>query len=318
VGTSNKKSVIEWLLEDDQPVVRSQTLVELIGLSERHPDVKKSRSQIAKRGWAADILSRQKPGGYWESKKDLYRPKYTATNWMAIILSDLGLNRDDPRVARTAELVLRTWMDESKENIFSDEVCIVGNTARFMTRFGYYDDSRTRRLFARLLEDQRDDGGWDCHNPTKGTLDGWEALAAFAAVPRQRRTRSMVKAIERGAEFYLERELLNEGGSKYQPWFRLHYPVHYYYDVLVGLDLITGLGYGDDNRVKPALEVLSRKCRQGKWFMERVHPDPASYAWGVHNRRRRTIPFVLEEVGQPSKWITFTALRVLKRVDEAS
>jgi len=143
---SGSKSVIDWLLEDDQPAVRYRTLVELLELPTSHPDVRTSSSKIAVKGWASKILSLQNPGGYWESNTNLYRPKYTASNWMALILSDLGLTREHPGVKKTAELFLKEWMDDGKENIFTDEVCIVGNTARYMTRFGYTDDNRTQTV----------------------------------------------------------------------------------------------------------------------------------------------------------------------------
>jgi hypothetical protein len=308
---------LAWLLDESQPAVRCGTLVDLLGFPQDSPDVVKARSEIPRRGWAADILARQKSGCYWESQESLYLPKYTATNWMALMLSDLGMTKDDPRIAKTAGLFFEYWLDEKKDNIFKDEVCIVGNTARFMTRFGYHDDPRVKRLFDRLLEDQKEDGGWHCRKWAKGTLDGWEALAAFASLPEKSRTRGINRSIERGAEFYLERKLLEEGESKYRPWFRLHYPVHYYYDVLVGLDVITALGFGGDRRLRPALEVLERKRTNGTWDLERIHPDPGSYAWGKNNRRRRTHPFALEEAGRPSKIITLTALRVLRRVAEA-
>ncbi len=313
----SKDQTLSWLLEENQPAVRFHALTDLVGLPENHHDVKKARSEIPRRGWASDILNRRKPGGYWESGKSLYRPKYTATNWMALVLSDLGLTRDDPRIAKTAELFFKEWMDDKKENIFKDEVCIVGNTARYMTRFGYYDDPRVRTLFERLVEDQKEDGGWHCWDPTKGTLDCWEAMAAFAAIPKKNLTRRIKGSIERGAEFYLERKLFEEGGPKYRPWFRLHYPVHYYYDILVGLDVITALGFGGDKRLKPALDILNRKRLNGRWPLERVHPDPPGYACGKGNRRRRTKPFALEEVGSPSKWLTLTALKVQRRVAEA-
>jgi hypothetical protein len=312
-----KDQTMSWLLEEDQPAVRYRALTDLLGLPEDHPSVKKARSEIPKRGWASDILRRRKPGGYWESGNDLYRPKYTATNWMALVLSDLGMTKDDSRIAETAELFFKEWMDDKKENIFKDEVCIVGNAARFMTRFGYYDDPRTRRLFDRLLEDQKEDGGWHCWDSAEGTLDCWEAMAAFAAIPKGNLTRRVKSSIERGAAFYLERKLFQEGGQRYRPWIRLHYPVHYYYDILVGLDVITALGFGGDGRLKPALEILNRKRRNGRWPLERVHPDPPSYAWGKGNRRRKTKPFALEEVGRPSKFVTLTALRVQKRIEEA-
>lgn len=252
------------------------------------------------------------------SDKSLYRPKYIATNWMALILSDLGLTKDNPRIAKTAGQYFDRWLrEDSSDNIFKDEVCIVGNTARMLTRFGYGDDRRVRRLFDRLLEDQKADGGWDCFGRRNGTLDGWEALAAFAAIPDSERSREVKSSIERGVEFYSERELLREG-KRYLPWSRLHYPVHYYYDVLVGLDIITRLGYGGDKRLGPALKLLNgKRQRDGTWLLERVHPDPPSFAWGKGNLKSKVTPFALEKAGRPSKWITLTALRVLKRVEDA-
>ena len=306
-----------WLLEENQPAIRHRALLDLVGLAEDHPDVRKARSLIPTRGWARDILRKQQSTGHWVWSENLYWPKYTATNWMALILSDLGLTKDDPRVSKAAGLFLDQWMDEKKDNIFKDEVCIVGNAARFMTRFGYLDDPRVRRLFDRLVEDQKKDGGWHCHDSTRGTLDCWEALAAFAAVPETRRTAAMRSAVEHGVEFYLQRKLFREGPSKYRPWFRLHYPNHYYYDILVGLDVVTSLGYAGDRRLKPALETLRRKRRGGKWLLERVHPDPPSFAWGKHNLRHPVTPFALEKVGRPSKMITLRALTVLKRVEDS-
>jgi hypothetical protein len=85
----------------------------------------------------------------------------------------------------------------------------------------------------------------------------------------------------------------------------------------VGLDVITALGFAGDRRLGPALEILERKRMKGTWNLERIHPDPATYAWGKNNRRLETHPFALEGVGSPSKMITLTALRVRKRVAEA-
>jgi hypothetical protein len=203
-------------------------------------------------------------------------------------------------------------------NIFNDEVCIVGNTARMLTRFGYADDHRVRTLYDRLLEDQKEDGGWHCFESDHGTLDGWEALAAYAVLPRPKRTRRIERSISRGVEFYLKRKLFQEGRRKYQPWFRFHYPNHYYYDILVGLDLITKLGYADDKRLGPALRILKDKRRSdGTWALDSVHPDLGSGAeYDLDTTKVK--PFALEKPGRPSKWITLKALQVLKRVEDAS
>ena len=236
------------------------TLVDLLGRPQSDTEVKRAYSNISKKGWAFDILRKQKEKGYWESRKSLYRPKYTATNWRAIVLSDLGLTSENKNIRKAADLFFKYWLAlPSGDNIFNDEVCIVGNAARMLTRFGYGDDFRVRKLFDRLVEDQKDDGGWHCFESTHGTLDGWEGLAAFAVLPKSKRTKSINKSVERGAEFYLERNLFREG--KYLPWFRFHYPNHYYYDILVGLDVITNLGYGGDKRLSSALRIPEGQAR---------------------------------------------------------
>jgi hypothetical protein len=302
--------------------------------------VREAYSSIPRKGWAKDILALQKPGGYWEPNepKDptpenvlrwpanflrwldfLYQPSFVATNHYALVLSDLGLTSKDLRIRKIADLFFRYKLElGSMINIYNDEVCLVGNAARMLTGFGYVEDFRVKKLFNRLVEDQKEDGGWHCRPSRVGTLDGWEALAAYAALPRQKRTRYINRSIERGVEFYLDRKLFEEGKRKYLPWFRFHYPNHYFYDVLIGLDMVTRLGYGGDKRLKPAFEILKNKRQSDRtWLLDKVHPDlgaSANYPLNV----RKVRPLALEGAGKPSKWLTLTALRVLMRVEHAS
>ncbi|MDG7012489.1 MAG: hypothetical protein JRN17_05305, partial [Nitrososphaerota archaeon] len=105
-----------------------------------------------------------------------------------------------------------------------------------------------------------------------------------------------------------------------EPWFRLHFPYHYYYDILVGLEFVTALGYSDDKRLRPALDALKKKRRQdGRWELDAVHPDLDDGGkfprwWKAEKGKYR--PFALEEAGRPSKMITLRAMTVLKRVGE--
>jgi hypothetical protein len=316
------------LLERSQPSVRYHTLVDLLGYQKDHPDARDAYAGIPRRGWAADILALQKPKGYFEPRgpksvrawlRFLQFPEYSSTIWRALVLSDLGLTSADPRIGKVAELIFEYKLQlGSPMNFFTEEPCIVGNTARMMTRFGYGDDLRIRKLYGWLLEDQKEDGGWNCIRVRNGTLDTWEPLAALAAVPKSKRSRKMAQSISRGVEFYLGRKLFEEGASRYEPWHRFHYPVHYFYDVLVGLDIVTGLGYADDRRLRPALALLeSKRQSDGSWLLDRVHPDLAEGAnEDLVGRAKKLRPFTLEEPGRPSKWITLTALRVLKRVED--
>lgn len=309
--------VLDWLLGTDQPSIRYHALTQLLDKPESDPAVKAAKGMIAKRGWAADILGRQSDDGWWVTGESLYRPKYTGTNWMLLVLADLGLNRRDPRIKRACDLWIERFAKSDggfgTEGMRKSELCLVGNTARALVQFGYVDHPKVKRAFGWLVREQKENGGWHCWGKN-GVIDAWEGMSAFAVYPRQKWTRSIKRAVERGAEFFLSREL-HKQGARYGPWYRFHYPVHYYYDLLVGLDFMTALGVGDDRRIGYATNWLREKRRpDGRWELDAVHPNlEGSYAnW---YRKRPPIPFALERVGQPSKIITLTALRVLRRIE---
>ena len=79
-------SVVNWLLEENQPSIRYLTLTELLGKAERDPDVRSSKKDITKVGFAKDVLDKQLPGGFWYHEKSLFNPIYLATFWMLLIL----------------------------------------------------------------------------------------------------------------------------------------------------------------------------------------------------------------------------------------
>ncbi|HKW04095.1 MAG TPA: hypothetical protein VJN71_02230 [Nitrososphaerales archaeon] len=315
-----KKSVIDWLLEENQPSMRYLALTELLDRPKNDTQVKSSKRNIPKLGWAKDILEKQNKGGYWIDESDLYFPKYISTNWMLLVLSDLGLTRENPSIERACQLWIKRF--GMKDGGFNDEprdkvshLCLTGNTARALVKFGYANDPRVIRAFEWLAKNQRKSGGWDCFLG-KGNLDSWEPLSAFAVYPRQKWTRSMKLAVERGAEFYLERELHKEG-RRYAPWYRFHYPVHYYYDLLVGLDFMTALGYSSDKRLGYAISLLKKKRRRdGRWNLDEANPDPESpiAKWDRKHPKEASIPFALDSPRRANKMITLTALKVLKRI----
>jgi hypothetical protein len=311
-----RRGLQNWLLaKDSDPSVRLRVLRDLLDRPADDPAVVRAQREIGRKGWAAQILRGQHPSGQWvnpgSSALELYRPKYVATNWRLLVLSDLGLTKKTPRVAKAARLFLDRFSRSGDLGGGSSEVCIAGNSVRMMARFGYQKDPRVRAAIEWLVRHQKKDGGWHCFRSSTGTLDCWEALAAFAALPDEMRTPPILESIERGAEFYLDRRLFREGPIPYRPWFRLHYPVHYYYDILVGLDTLASLGYGEDPRMRPALDRLeAMRNRDGSWNMDALHPDSED---PVYQFRGPFYPLGLEVPGRPSRWITTTALSVLKR-----
>ncbi|MCI4318602.1 MAG: hypothetical protein L3K23_00495 [Thermoplasmata archaeon] len=317
--------VVEWLLGDDQPSVQYLTLTQLLGRRPSDSDVRKARAKIPTAGWAAEILARRDPSGWWASGNNLYVPKYTSTNWNLLALSDLGASRAVPAVRASCEL----WMARSPlrgggvggNSNGQGHHCFTGNMARALIRFGYGDDPRVRKAMEWLVRTAHPKGGWTCwafgDGPSPGrTLDSWEGLSAFAAYPRSKWDNAMKSCVERAAEYYLDRELHRQG-ERYAPWYRFHWPVHYYYDLLVGLDVLTGLGYADDPRLRFALDQLRKRERtDGRWNLDAAHPDVVGKMaeWYDRHPKRRPTPLAFEPVGRPSKMITLRALIVLSRV----
>ncbi len=311
-----RRGLRDWLLaKDSDPSVRLRVLRDLLDRPEDDPAVVQVQKEIGRKGWAARILREQHPEGQWATRgtsaEELYYPKYVATNWRLLVLSDLGLTKKHPRVAKGMDLLVRRFLAVGELGGRGSEVCITGNAVRMLLRFGYRRDPRLTPAIEWLVRHQKKDGGWHCFRSATGTLDSWEALAAFAALPTASRSPAILRAIERGAEFYLKRGLSREGPTPYRPWFRLHYPIHYFYDVLVGLDVLTSLGYGNDPRIRPALDRLeAMRNRDGIWNMDALHPDSEDPNYRV---RGPFYPLGLEVAGRPSRWITTTALTVLRR-----
>ncbi len=314
------KAVIDWLLEEDQPTVRYRTLTQILGMREDDEEVEAARAAIPRRGWAADILAMQDPAGWWVRADRLYTPKYLSTNWMLLVLADLGMTREDPRIKKAADLWIERFaaadggfgIDSKK----SSHLCTAGNTARALVQFGYADHPAVRASFGWFVKNASHLGGWSCFGSGRN-LDSWEPMSAFAVYPREKWTQAMAETVEKAGQFFLQRELQKQG-DRYEPWYRFHYPSHYYYDLLVGLDFMTALGYGKDPRLKPAIEVLKKKRRpDGRWNLDAVHPDVegGNAAWYAKHPKDRPTPFALEEVGKPSKLITLRALQVLRRID---
>jgi len=193
--------------------------------------------------------------------------------------------------------------------------CLTGNMAAAFIRIGYGNDPRVRKALEWLVKIQNKDGGWLCPywqahvKDTHGCFYGTICpLEAFSEAPREILTKEMSHAVERGAEFFLVHRLFKADHHNYkvinQSWLKLGFPWFYGYNFLRGLDVLTKLGYVEDERLSDAVQLLLQKRRQdGKWVLESA----------PIGRMQANI----EVVGKPSKWITLIALRVLKRLHKS-
>ncbi len=317
--------VLRWLLDPAEPSIEYLTLTRLLRRPASDPAVRSALDRLPREGWVAEMLRRRDPAGWWVRDRGWLEPRFTQTHWNLLALADLGATKAIPEIAVSCEY----WMGKSPLRgggvggfgQGKGHHCYTANMARALIRFGYGDDPRVARTMEWLARTAHPRGGWTCRFSKDGpaesrTLDAWEGLGAFAEYPRDRWTPEMERCVERGAEYFLERELYRQG-DPYEPWLRFHWPVHYYYDLLVGLDCLTALGYGADPRLGYALALLQRKRRaDGRWNLDAVQPDPDpdGIRWYADHPTQRPTPLTFETPGEPSKMITLRSLVVLARV----
>jgi hypothetical protein len=115
--------------------------------------------------------------------------------------------------------------------------------------------------------------------------------------------RKVREARLRGQEYLLERRLfrrLTTGEIIDPAWTRFSFPTWWHYDVLRGLEYLRRASAMPDERMAEAIELVeSKRDGDGRWPLENQHPG--------------TMAVEVEEVdeGQPSRWNTLRALRVL-------
>jgi hypothetical protein len=183
------------------------------------------------------------------------------------------------------------------------EPCINGRTIET----GAYLAVDVAPIVERILGERLSDGGWNCEvengsvrspfdttiNVLDGLLEFERATSGSAAVREARGS---------GEEYLIERGLFrrNSTGEIVNPaYLDFAFPYYWRYDVLRALDYFRRSGLEPDSRMAEAVEIV-RSTRQpdGDWLLDRIHPGR------VH--------FALEGgVGEPSRWNTLRALRVV-------
>ena len=82
-------------------------------------------------------------------------------------------------------------------------------------------------------------------------------------------------------------------------WTRFAFPTEWHYDVLRGMDYLRSAGIAPDARVGEAIgRVAERRQPDGRWRLDEVHPHAVHHLEGG--------------LGQPSRWNTLRAFRVLR------
>ena len=298
---TDRGQVAAWLVDSD-PCIRWQVMRDL--LDAPAGEVATERARVAREGWGAQVLGLQQADGRWAHAE-------TDPEWICFLhlafLRDLGVDPTSDQARHAVGLVRDnlTWHWWGDKPFFQGEVepCINGR----VVGIGAYFGEDVRGLVDRLLGEQMEDGGWNCEQENGSTVGSFHTTICVleGLLEHDRasgRRDDVAAAISRGQAYLLERRLFHRlsTGEVVDPAFALFgFPTCYHYDVLRGLDHLRAAGLEPDPRMAEAIALVeSKRDANGRWPLEHEHED------------NRVIP--MEEVGQPSRWITLRAMRVLR------
>ena len=199
------------------------------------------------------------------------------------------------------------------EPFFDGEVepCINGRTVALGAYFGV----DVAPVADRLL------GGWNCeqqNGSTRGsfhtTIDVLEGLLAYERAAGS--APELAKAQHRGQGYLLQRRMFRRLSTGQvidhdrktgaaAAWTQFSYPNFWHYDVLRGLDYLRAADASPDDRVGEAIDLVrSKRDADGRWPLENPHPGELYFA-------------IDDGEGQPSRWNTLRAMRVLRWHEQA-
>jgi len=293
---------IDWLLDSD-PAIGWQAMRDLTDASPAAIAVERAR--VPREGVGAEILARQGADGAWHRTD---APVWLPTLFTMLLLRATGIDRADPAVESAVSRLEEgfRWDKAFGEKPFFEgevEPCINGGTLALGAYFGRPTESLARRLVSEQLED----GGWNCEAPKsvrssfhtticvlEGLLEYERAVGSAPEITAARR---------RGEEYLLKRALfrrLSTGEVAHPAFLKFAYPPRYHYDILRALDNLSAAGVQPDVRVGDAVHIVeSRRQADGRWLLDDAHDEALAFPFG-------------ESVGEPSRWNTLRALRVLR------
>ena len=317
-----------WLV-DSEPWIEYRTRIDLLNQAESHPDVEKAYQSAISHPlisnlirelseWPGPILKSHKKAGHLLHKLGF--------------LSDIGLQCNNPGIEMIANRVLSHRSSEgvfqikmnihpryggSGEDQLGWMLCDAPLVTCAMKKFRCGEEKEIQNSFEFLIKLQRENG-WPCAvSPEFGKFRGpgkkadpcpyanLVMLKLLAQYPERHTgliARTGIETILTLWERRREKPAYLFGiGTTFN---KLKAPL-IWYDILHVAEVLTQFPWViKDTRLQEILTILRNKADEnGKYTPESIWMDWRDWEFGQKK--------------QPSKWITFLVLRILKRVDDA-
>jgi hypothetical protein len=301
-----QEQIIQWLLEGDV-AIQYQVQRDLLGTEK--PAL---RERIATEGWGLQFLQARHDNGHWG--RGFYQPKWISTHYTLLDLKHLGLPPDHPAPHESITLILHENKGEDgginpAKTVSQSDVCVNGMFLNYACYFKV-EQAPLHSIVDFLIAQQMPDGGFNCqsnmqgavHSSLHSTISILEGIQEYVVNGYEYGQEKLLQIAAESREFILQHFLFRSdhtGEIIDKRMLMLSYPSRWRYDILRALDYFQAAGIDYDPRMQPALDILIKKRRN-------------DHTWPVQAKHPGQTHFDMEKTGEPSRWNTLRALRVLK------
>lgn len=315
--------VLEWMLDSD-PALRWQVERDIAGAPAEVWEA--TRARVPLEGFGAALLTHQDPDGQWaggaffpadfdfEGPEAQQGQPWTATSWSLKSLREWGV---DAAVLGDTGSRIRANSRWEYDNLpyWDGEVDACINAATLAS--GAWLGEDVSPIAHWFVEHEMDEGGWNCEwvegsvrSSVQSTLNSLVGILEYEKYTGG--SPELTAARHRGEEYLLSRRIMYRAttGEVIAPWVdKLAYPFRSFYNVLTATDYFRAASLHDGTAPDPRLsdaidELRSQRQPDGTWVQARRHPGRVWFE-------------VDADAGEPSKWLTFFATRVLDWWDAA-
>ncbi len=338
-------STREWLTSADEPAVAALALRQVFDDEHERADrLWQKRNEAAP---VARILELMQPDGSWAPPARDYQ-KYWGSLWQIHFLGELHADGADPRVAAAADYAFSrqlpdgSWSCSNKRPAGSIP-CLTANVGRALARLGHARDERIIRALGHCVDLFRELGCPNCRQGVGYQLNGYchmltpKLLLFLAEVPcdlwpegaealrdacidalRDKQIMRSLPAESREFQDRLwsapaaERNGMLETFRGEHPdlhygvkpgWLRFGYPLSYNSDALEALHALALHGEPRRPEYEDALTAVRKAA-------------DAEARWTLKQTFNGKMLADVETKGEPSRWLTWRALVVLKNYGE--
>lgn len=296
---------LNFLLSSAQPSILYQAYRDIL---EDDKQAIREQRQILQKGWGEQLMACRDDNGLWENS--LYSPKWTSTTYSMLLL-----RRMEPVIEKRLNV---SAILLAEKGIYSDgginfsnsmknsETCISGMILYILSYFAP-DNKINETLKGYLLDEQMDDGGWNCrkykgatHGSFHTTVNVIEGLASYGKYISK--DRAIERAIGNAMEFLLIHRLFKShrtGDIVDRKMTMFSFPPRWRYDIMRILDFAAAGNFIYDSRMDDAVAILKKKKIDDGFFK-------------MQNRHAGRTYFEMDKPGQIGLWNTLRGMRIMK------